>query len=1053
MNININPQDNPFILNNNNKFKSSIKSGTILSGVITSQDSENTVVQFSNTAKVRVSAGQIEGNNGDKVSFEVVDNGNNKLILKQIKNITFSDSLNSAKNTKNANIQELFEKAGYATDSDKTTDEQLEETTSEEQKVDLAIAQLRRNLKYSNSSNSKSVVGSLAAAGIDVTKISMPTMDKVINNSTKDMIVEDKSKEELNNIKLNYEKQGMTKEQVAKKMEIAENLNESGLAVKESTISQIDNFLTNVSEIVNSNIDTTNILKNDMDINLKNLLSSKHINTNTNSNSNTLPESLNNDIKSLLSNLNIDSNENNIATAKEFIAKEIDITNKNFETLEFLNNDLKNLDTAELIQSAINQIKNGSQLSEINLQNVNNITTSNINYKSILTDLSNVGSSTINFLTNNNIPITIGNLVNNLQNETQPLNTTDTSNNFATKKQLIEIQLRMTSDVIFTLNKNNIDITTQPLIDALNNINSAESEVYSSTLTQMNATTSEKNINIMSKTFDAINNVKSTLHTVTEEISKGLSLQSTFSKISSLTNYLPDLFNYENPITIEDISTNFNKLAQLYDESISTPNPKFADSFSKVSEQIAPLLESLGVEPTESKIKAGSVLIRNNIDVTEENVKAIENINLKIEHLLDKLTPHIAANMLSEGINPLTQNVDELLDYVDTFNNESGLNAGDNLAKQIIKLEKDSDVDEETLTGIKAIYRALNTINQYGLSSVGSYLNTERDLTINSLLDSAKTFSQNRGKYNVLDKSIDDTSSISETFTIGKSIKELISNSVATERTYESQQIARFMENADYDGLKQLIQENPNIYDELLQNVTEKLISVKQNQNTHSAEDLAFLQQVVDEVLNSNPETITQLAKSKLIVNKNNLDTLNKIKDNKNYVSKTIQQLIEDEDIDISDLDSNFDIELINNSNANLSGILSNSNIDIKSLQLYGEVANILNIQNALNKSSEIAYKSYPIKLPISSEITNLQIYILDENLTNKEEVNIAFSLNFSSLGEINATTKYNSTNQTLDINIICENESIATLLENNIDNLINNFENFDDSNIKVSIS
>lgn len=1049
MNINVNAQDNPFLLNNNNKFKSSIQSGTIVSGVITSQDSENTIIQFSKTAKIRVEGGKVEGNNGDKVSFEVVDNGSNKLILKQIKNINFADTLDVANNVKNANVQELYEKAGYASDSDKSNEDQTEDNTTEGQKIDLAIAQLKRNLRYSNSSNSKSVSSALALTGIDITKISLPTMDKIVSNSTKDMAIQDKSQDQLNNMQANYKNQGLSQEQINTKMKIANSLNNSGIAVTESNIGQISQFLSDISEVENSELDTTNILKNDMDITLKNLLSSKH--STPNSNSNPIPEELDEDIKTLLGGLNIELTKDNINTAKDFISNEIDVTNKNFETLNFLKNDLKNLDTQALVQKAIEQIKNGGQLSNINLT-ANAPASKSIDYPSIITNLSNVGSNTINYLNNNNIPTTISNLLNNMQDETNQQNQQSTISNFATKKQLIEIQLKMTSDVMYTLNKNNIDITTQPLLEALNSIKQAENEVYSSTLTQMNAEASDKNINTLSQTFDAINNIKSTLTVVAQEANT-TQLQSIYSKISSVTNYIPELFSSDNPVTLENISTNFNKMAQLYDEAIANPNIKFADNFSKVAEQVAPLLESLGINPTDNKIKAGSVLVRNNIDVTEKNVKDVETINLKIENLLENLTPYIASNMLSEGLNPLTENIDNILDYVETFKDEKGSNSGDNLAKELIKMEKDKNIDEETLKGIKAIYRALNTINQYGLSSVGSYLNTERDLTINSLLDSAKTFSQNRGHNNILNKSIDDTSTISENFTVGKSIKELISQSVSSERTYESEQILRFMENADYDGLKTLIQENPNFYNELLETVTEQLINIKQNQNTQSQENIEFLQQVIDEVLNANPETVSELAKSNLTVNKKNLDTLNKIKENKSYATKTLQQLIEDENIDISEISSEFNEELLQNSNTTLSDILRNSDIDIKSLQLYGEVANIVNVQNSLNKSSELAYKSYPIKLPHSDEITNLQMYILDDDITNKEKINIAFSLHLSNLGEVNATAKYNSINQTLDINMVCENEEYAEIMQNNINELINNFESFDDNNIKVNIS
>ncbi len=221
---------------------------------------------------------------------------------------------------------------------------------------------------------------------------------------------------------------------------------------------------------------------------------------------------------------------------------------------------------------------------------------------------------------------------------------------------------------------------------------------------------------------------------------------------------------------------------------------------------------------------------------------------------------------------------------------------------------------------------------------------------------------------------------------------------------------------------------------------------------TQNTEYLNFLQQVVDEVLNANPETVAQLAKSKLDVNKKNLDTLSKMKEDKNYSANSLQELFSTENIDVTAIPESFTNEYFS-ANENLMNVLQNENLDIKSLQLYGEVMNILSIQNALNNSEEIAYKSYPIKLPTSGEITNLQMYVLDEEAFNKVETNIAFALNLSNSGEVSATAKFNSQSNTLDVNIVCEDENFANILENNKEELVNIFKEMVDSNIITNLS
>ncbi len=1053
MNINVNPKDNPFLINNNSKFKSNIQSGSIITGVITSTDEKNTMVKFDNNTKIKFEGGQVEGNNGDKVSFEIIGNSQNKLVLKQIKTISFSDTLDVQQNLKNANVQELYEKAGMVQDSNKTDAEESAEKL-EQQKLEQALMLVKRRIKVGTANNSKAAISALIASGIDISKVSLSTMSKVVSTS-KTNNIQDKTQEQLQSLQKTFEAKGNTTVDVSNKMQIAKEINRSGLAVNESNVEQVDKFLKDVKELQSATIDSTNVLKNDMPLSVKNLLSSKHSNTQA---SNPIPDGLESNIKSLLNDIGIEVNTKNVDIAKNFISNEVDVTAENFAKLDFMQNGIRNLDILTLVQNAIEQIRNGEPLSELDLSNLTKFN-SPIDYNAIIDGLNQVGGNTINNLTTNNIPVTIQNLLNNIQPENTASFTNQltlqvsadiqTQTAFATKRQLIEIQLRMTSSVMFSLNKSNIDITTQPLIEALNTIKNVEDQIYSNTLTQMGADNTEANVQLISQTFDAVNETKATV----EAFPENNPLQSLFSKISSVTSFVPELFSGENPITLSTISASISQMAKAYDENIANPNPKFADSFAKVSEQISPLLETLGITPTESKVKAGSVLVKNNLDVTQENVEKVEAINLKVERLLEKLTPTIASKMLSEGFNPLSEDIDSMLNYVDAFNDVTGSNANDNLVKELIKMEKDKSVDESTLDGIKAIYRALNTINKNGLSAVGQYIDTNRELTLNSLLDGAKTYSQTKGKHSALNKTIDNNTPISQTFTVGQSIKELINQNVSNERTYLHEQVSRFMDNANYEGLKQLIQENPNVYDEVLESVTEKLIDINKTNNT---QDLEFLQQVVNDVLNANPETVMQLAKSNLTVNKKNLDTLEKIKEDKSYPTKTIQQLFNDESIDVTeltDIADKFNSELINTANQNLATLLDNTTVDIKSLQLHGEVMNILSMQNALNSSSELAYKSYPIKLPISSEISNLQMYVLNENVNTKEEVNIAFALNLSNGGEVNATAKYNSKTETLDVNIVCENDNFAKLLQNNESELVNIFKSFADNNIKVSIS
>ena len=196
--------------------------------------------------------------------------------------------------------------------------------------------------------------------------------------------------------------------------------------------------------------------------------------------------------------------------------------------------------------------------------------------------------------------------------------------------------------------------------------------------------------------------------------------------------------------------------AMAYEANATVASLKYGDVFAKVAEQVAPLLAGLGLPTDEDSVRAAKILTMNNMDVNAENLLEIKDMAAKISHVETHLHPRMAAQMISEGLNPAAMHIDDILQHMEKYNNEFGTNDADKLAQHIVEMDKSGDVDAELRAKVIEIYQMLHKISKNSGAGIGYAVNAGINLTLENLMDFSKNYNASGNRRNTINYAVQD---------------------------------------------------------------------------------------------------------------------------------------------------------------------------------------------------------------------------------------------------------------------------------------------------------
>ena len=216
----------------------------------------------------------------------------------------------------------------------------------------------------------------------------------------------------------------------------------------------------------------------------------------------------------------------------------------------------------------------------------------------------------------------------------------------------------------------------------------------------------------------------------------------------------------------------YEKAGESYETLMTAPRADLGDSIRKAFRNVDDILKDMELETSDTNRRAVRILGYNRMEISEENIDAVKTTDLTIQRVLNKMTPASTLQMIREGINPLSMNMEELETYLDN-QEKSPEQDIEKYSEYLYKLERNRAITEPEREAYIGIYRLFRQLEKTDGAAIGTLINQGAEPTVRNLLSAMRS-----NKKHGMDVTVDDGfGGVTSSYT-GKSISEQIENGI-----------------------------------------------------------------------------------------------------------------------------------------------------------------------------------------------------------------------------------------------------------------------------------
>lgn len=340
------------------------------------------------------------------------------------------------------------------------------------------------------------------------------------------------------------------------------------------------------------------------------------------------------------------------------------------------------------------------------------------------------------------------NFSNNTNQESSPNNGTY-YNEITVKKQLVEVQLMMTTQANFSLLKNGISLDTLELSDYVKSLEELEQHFLETMLGDKASPAAIKNL---SDSMDAVTKSKELPDYAMPLNASSMTLRS-YASISISYSEVTETSSEEGTVTTEAaFSAKFVQAADYYESSATEIRRDLGDSIRKAFRNVDNLLDEIKMDHTEDNRRAVRILGYNQMEITEESVKEVKAEDLIVRRALDSLKPGVVANMVKQGMNPLDMTMEELMNNAEEIMGEMEVSSEEEKFSEFLwRLEQENGITEEEREGFIGVFRLIHQVNESDGAAIGMLLQQNAEVTMRNLLTATRTAKRENREYTVDD--------------------------------------------------------------------------------------------------------------------------------------------------------------------------------------------------------------------------------------------------------------------------------------------------------------
>ena len=287
------------------------------------------------------------------------------------------------------------------------------------------------------------------------------------------------------------------------------------------------------------------------------------------------------------------------------------------------------------------------------------------------------------------------------------------------RRQLEETRLAMTIQGSKVMERNGIEVDTQPLEELVENLK--EQEVYYHGLLESAGIGSNwKNVNTMAKTLEIFEDLKKQPAYVIGQIDASDSIQTIHDKGSQLQQEL-------------------DKARQSYEALMTSPRKDMGDSIQKAFANVNEILTDMNMDITEGNRRAVRILAYNNTEITPENLTTIKGMDEEMQRAFRNMNPAVTMEMIRKGENPLDMSMEQLNKAVEEIKQETGSEEQERFNKFLWRMEQNHEISKEERSCYIGIYRLIAQVEKTDGAALGFLMNQGADITMRNLLTAVRS--------------------------------------------------------------------------------------------------------------------------------------------------------------------------------------------------------------------------------------------------------------------------------------------------------------------------
>lgn len=302
------------------------------------------------------------------------------------------------------------------------------------------------------------------------------------------------------------------------------------------------------------------------------------------------------------------------------------------------------------------------------------------------------------------------------------------------RRQMEEIRLVMTQEANRQLLKSGYQIDTTELSQLVEALKATEANIKAS---------------LFQGETEQINEQRAAWYEDTLTLTKELAAMpaALSGKISaSKTPFTLETLHQEGSI----LQSKYDKAGESYEALMTAPRKDMGDSIQKAFRNVDDILQDLGLETNDSNRRAVRILGYNNMEITQDSIQSVKEADMQVTGVIRRMTPATTLQMIREQINPLDMNLDELEEYLNEQDKDTGSDA-EKFSTYLHKLDQSHAITEDEREAYIGIYRLFRQIEKTDGAAIGSVVASGAEMNFKNMLSAVRT-----SRHKNMDISIDD---------------------------------------------------------------------------------------------------------------------------------------------------------------------------------------------------------------------------------------------------------------------------------------------------------